>query len=184
MGTHARVTDIKTLAQFRPALIRFGEDAERALTSTGSDAMRILSWLQHDRMTHWKREIRERSEQAVRANTKLIQQTSSENPRPSVDARQEYERAKARVRDAEEKYDQTRMWARRLEQEIENYRSTIEPLATIARSEMREAASVIGAQIEALEQYAEPRTPPSQGSGAARATDDATDDAEEGSEEP
>ena len=119
----------------------------------------------------------------MRANTKLIQQTSSENPRPSVDARKEYERAKARVRDAEEKYEQTRMWVRTLEKEIENYRSAVEPLATIARSDMREAASVIGAQIEALEQYAAPQAPSSGGSGAPRDTDNGSGDDEEGSEE-
>ena len=59
MAAHARVTDIKALAQFRPALIRFGEDAERALTSTGSDAMRVLAWLRHEPDGPLEREIRD-----------------------------------------------------------------------------------------------------------------------------
>ena len=77
MCAKARVTDTKALVDFRPALIQFREDVERALMSPGSDAMRVLSWLQGDRLSHWKREIRIRSEAAVVAKSHLTQQISS-----------------------------------------------------------------------------------------------------------
>lgn len=149
----AHISDVKALSDFRPALIRFKEDAERALMSTGTDAAKVLSWLQRERLPHWKREIRIRSEEAVRANTKLIQQTSSETPRPSVDARKAYEHAKQLVREAEAKHDLTRQWIRKLEAEIDRYRAGVQPMASIARSDMTSAVSRIDAYLTALEAY-------------------------------
>ncbi len=153
MGSGARVTDMKALAAFRPALIRFSEDAQRALTSPGSDAARVLSWLQQERLPHWKREIRVRSEQAVVANSKLVQQTSSQSPRPSVDARKAYELAKRRVREAEEKFERTRRAIQTLQKEIDRYRGAVQPMASVARSDMKTAVGRLDGYIHTLEEY-------------------------------
>jgi len=153
MGSGARVTDIHALVQFRPALIQFGEDTQRALTSPGADAGRVLSWLKQERMPYWKREIRIRSEKAVVANSKLVQQTSSESPRPLVDARKAYELAKRRVREAEEKHERTRRAMLTLQKEIDRYRGSVQPLATIARSEMKTAVGKLDGFVRALEEY-------------------------------
>jgi chromosome segregation ATPase len=153
MCAKARVTDTRALADFRPSIIRFKEDVERALTSPGSDAMRVLSWLQGDRVSHWKREIRVRSEAAVVAKSKLTQQVSSQQPRPSVDARKEYERAKRRVHEAEEKLDSTKRAINRLRKEIDYYRGAIQPMASVARADMQKALGRLDGQIRALDEY-------------------------------
>ena len=159
MGSGARVTDIHALVQFRPALIQYGEDTQRALTSPGTDAGKILSWLKQERMPYWKREIRIRSEKAVVANTKLVEQTSSESPRPSVDARKAYELAKRRVREAEEKFERTRRAMLNLQKEIDRYRGSVQPLATIARSDMKTAVGKLDGFVKALEEYTKAVSP-------------------------
>jgi len=159
MGNAARITDIKALSDLRPALIRFGEYCQSALSSDRSDALKVLSWLQQDRLSHWKREIRIRSELAVRANSKLVQQTAGDTPRPSVDARKEYEHAKRRVREAEEKYELTRRWIRVLEKEIDQYRGSIQPMAEIAHSCMTKGISRIDSLISAVDAYISSGTP-------------------------
>lgn len=153
MCAKARVTNTQSLADFRPAIIRFKEDVERALTSPGSDAMRVLSWLQGDRLSHWKREIRVRSEAAVVAKSKLTQQVTSQQPRPSVDARKEYERAKRRVREAEEKLESTKRAINKLRKEIDYYRGAIQPMASVARADMQTALGRLDGQIRALDEY-------------------------------
>ena len=153
MCAKARVTNTQSLADFRPAIIRFKEDVERALTSPGSDAMRVLSWLQGDRLSHWKREIRVRSEAAVVAKSKLTQQVTSQQPRPSVDARKEYERAKRRVREAEEKLESTKRVINKLRKEIDYYRGAIQPMASVARADMQTALGRLDGQIRALDDY-------------------------------
>ncbi|MBO6740684.1 MAG: hypothetical protein JJ916_12595 [Phycisphaerales bacterium] len=153
MCAKARVTNTQALVEFRPAIIKFKEDVERALTSPGSDAMRVLSWLQGDRLSHWKREIRVRSEAAVVAKSTLTQQVSSSQPRPSVDARKEYEKAKRRVREAEEKLEQTRRAINKLRKEIDYYRGAIQPMASVARADMQTAMGRLDGHIRALDEY-------------------------------
>ena len=109
--------------------------------------------MQRERLPYWKREIRVRSEEAVRANTKLVQQTSSESPRPSVDARKDYELAKRRVREAEEKYEKTRQSILKLEKAVKRYRGAVQPMASIARSDMSEAVARLDGYIAALDAY-------------------------------
>jgi len=153
MCAKARVTDTQALVDFRPAIIQFKEDVERALTSPGSDAMRVLSWLQGDRLSHWKREIRVRSEAAVVAKSHLTQQLTADKPRPSVDARKEYEKAKRLVREAEEKLEHTKRAINKLRKEIDQYRGAIQPMASVARADMKTALGRLDAQIRALDDY-------------------------------
>lgn len=153
MGSSAHITNIQALTDFRPALIRFGENSQVALRSPGNSATKVLSWMQRERLPHWKREIRIRSEEAVRANTKLIQQTTSENPRPSVDARKAYELAKRRVREAEEKFERTRYWIRTLDKEVVRYRGAIQPMSGLAHAGMTAAVGRIDSLINALDAY-------------------------------
>lgn len=153
MSEQARVHDTQALLAFRPALIRFGEDAGAALVNVGSGATSVLESLRREKLPHWKREIRIRSELAVRANTKLIQQTASEDPRPSVDARKAYEKAKAAVREAEDKHANTLRWIRTLEKEIENYRTAVQPMASILRAGMPAAVADLDHTIAALDAY-------------------------------
>jgi len=159
MGNAARITDVQALSDLRPALIRFGEYCQSALSSDRSDAMKVLSWLQRDRLPHWKREIRIRSELAVRANSELIRRTAGDTPRPSVDARKAYELAKRRVREAEEKYELTRRWIRVVEKEIDQYRGTIQPMAEIAQSCCTRGVARIDSLIAAVEAYISSGTP-------------------------
>ncbi len=182
MSSQVRVGDLRSLTEFRPALIRFSEEVLRALSTPGSDAGRVLTWLQQDRLPHWKREIRILSEEAVRANSALVQQTSSQNPRPSVDARKAYELAKRRVRAAEEKYEQTRRQILKLQKAVDRYRASVQPMATIARADMTNAVGRLDGYIKSLDEYTKtvqheggPHAKPS-----TKTTDDPGDDTDTG----
>lgn len=154
MAERAQIFDVKALRQFRSALVRFGEDSGAALIGPGARAASVVERLRRDTLAFWKREIRIRSEDAVRANTKLIQQTAGGTPRPSVDARLAYETAKQRVREAEDKFDSTQRYIRVLEKEIENYRVAIAPMVTIVRSNTPQAIATLDNAISALDAYA------------------------------
>jgi hypothetical protein len=153
MSSPARVSDIQALSTFRPSLIRFSEDVRTALTSPVSDAGKVISWMQRERLPYWKREIRLRSEAAVRANTELVERSSSHDPRSSVDARKAYELAKRRVRVAEEKHEITRMSILKLEKALEKYRGAVQPMASVARADMHAAVVKLDGYIAALHAY-------------------------------
>jgi len=160
MGSSANITNIDHIIKLKPSLIRFGENTQVALRSTENEASRVLSWLQRERLPHWKRQIRIKAEEAVRANTKLITQTTGDHPRPSVDARKAYELAKRQTRHAEEKYEQTRYWIRTLEKESVRYRAAIQPVAELARFHMTTAISKIDSLVNALDAYTSTDSPP------------------------
>jgi hypothetical protein len=170
MADRAQIFDVKALRQFRSALVRFGEDSGVALIGPGARAASVAERLRRDKLAFWKREIRIRSEDVVRANTELIQQTAGDTPRPSVDARLAYEAAKRRVREAEEKFEATQRYIRVLEKEIENYRIAIAPMVTIVRSGTPQAIATLDNAISALDAYAalqlRPSAPRSDGGGA------------------
>lgn len=153
MSEQARVHNTEALRRFRPALIRFAEDANSALVSEGSGAMKVLETLRRERLPHWKREMRVRAELAVRANTKLIQQTAGEGARPSVDARKAYEAAKRAVKEAEDKHESTQRSIRQLEKEIENYRTAVQAMATMVRARVPAAVAALDNSIAALDAY-------------------------------
>lgn len=153
MSEQARVHNTEALRRFRPALIRFAEDANAALISEGAGATKVLEILRRERLPHWKREIRMRSELAVRANTKLIQQTASEVARPSVDARKAYEAAKRAVKEAEDKHANTQRHIRTLEKEIEQYRTAVQAMATIVRARIPAAVATLDKAIASLDAY-------------------------------
>lgn len=168
MSEQARVHNTEALRRFRPALIRFAEDANTALISEGSGATKVLEILRRERLPHWKREIRMRSELAVRANTKLIQQTAGEDARPSVDARKAYEAAKRAVKEAEDKHASTQRHIRTLEKEIAQYRTAVQSMATIVRARIPAAVATLDKAIASLDAYTaverkpeenQPRTP-------------------------
>ncbi|MEM9083016.1 MAG: hypothetical protein AAGB34_05410 [Planctomycetota bacterium] len=157
MPGRARVSDLEVIGTVRAACIRFSEESQAALVAGGSDATKTLAWLQRQQLPHWKRQIRIRSEEAVRAKTKFVQQSSGPSPRPSVDARLEYEKAKRLVREAEEKYESTRRCIRMLEREIERYRASVQPMAAIARGLSNHAAGRLDAIADALQAYTDER---------------------------
>lgn len=161
MSEQARVHDTNALRRFRPALVRFAEDANAALVSEGAAAMKVLETLRRERLPHWKREIRLRSELAVRANTKLIQQTSGQDAKPSVDARIAFEAAKRAVREAEDRHAATLRHIRTLEKEIENYRTAVQSMASVARAGIPAAIAALDNAIASLNAYTAAEIPAS-----------------------
>jgi hypothetical protein len=162
MSEQARVHNTEALRRFRPALIRFAEDANAALISEGVGATKILEILRRERLPHWKREIRLRSELAVRANTKLIQQTAGEEARPSVDARKAFEAAKRAVKEAEDKHEATQRQIRTLEKEIEHYRTAVQSMATIVRARIPAAVATLDKAVASLDAYSAIERKPAQ----------------------
>ncbi len=155
MNQGAKVTSIAALREFRPALIKFIEEARASLTAAETEALRTLEWLRSDRQAHWKREIRLRSDEIVRCKTDLInkQRSATGDPRSAVEERKALDRAKQRVEEAQQKAEHTKRWLRDLEKEHMQYKGMSQSLSThLARLEDR-AVFDLDQMAAALEQY-------------------------------
>jgi hypothetical protein len=155
MSERASVGSIEALAAFKPSVVKFAELAQAALSTAESSATRALDWIVRDRRPQLQREIRRLQEDITRSRTRMISRMDpmQDNPTPKVDDRLEYEAAKRRLRDAEEKLEQTRYWARQLERAIEEYRGGVSQLGWFVRGELGRAVGALDQMGDALEAY-------------------------------
>jgi len=169
MSQGARVTSIAALREFRPALIKFVEEARAALLAAESDAIRTIEWLRRDMAPFWKREIRRRQDDVVRAKTDLInkQRSATGDPRSAVEERKALERAQRRLEEAHAKVEHTRHWIRQLEKEHMAYKGAAQGLAGQLVTLEERALHDLDRMAEALEQYVALSVPKSEELGSA-----------------
>lgn len=155
MGGGARVTSIAALREFRPALIKFVEEARAALIAAEADASRTIDWLRRDQAPFWKKEIRRRQDVIVQAKTNLFnkQRTASGDPRSAVEERKALELAQHRLEDAETRASNTQHWIRQLEKEHMAYKGAAQMLSSQLVALEDKALYDLDRMSAALEEY-------------------------------
>lgn len=172
MAERAGVGSVEALAAFKPAVVKFAELSQAALSVSETSATRTLDWIVHQRRPQLQREARRLQEEMTRARTRMVSRVDpmERKPSPKVDDRLEYEAAKRRLRETEEKLEETRRWARQLQRAIEEYRGGVSQLGWFVRGELGRAVGALEQMGDALEAYAQVGRRP-QGSGGAPAPD-------------
>ncbi|KAA0215172.1 MAG: hypothetical protein DYG94_09715 [Leptolyngbya sp. PLA3] len=161
MAGGARVTSIAALREFRPAIIKFVEEARAALIAAEADASRTIDWLRRDQAPFWKKEIRRRQDVIVQAKTDLFnkQRTASGDPRSAVEERKALELAQRRLEDAETRAANTQHWIRQLEKEHMAYKGAAQMLSSQLVSLEDKALYDLDRMSAALEEYVAIQTP-------------------------
>ena len=73
MSGSARIESIEALKDLRIFLCNFAKKIYVAIDEAESDVLRTLNWLKDDRHPYWKKELRIRDEQLVKAKLELKQ---------------------------------------------------------------------------------------------------------------
>ncbi|MCL4220305.1 MAG: hypothetical protein KJZ65_02935 [Phycisphaerales bacterium] len=155
MSGGARITSIAALREFRPALIKFVEEARAALIAAEADASRTIDWLSRDQAPFWKKEIRRRQDAIVQAKTNLFnkQRTASGDPRSAVEERKALELAQRRLEEAETRAANTQYWIRQLEKEHMAYKGAAQMLSSQLVALEDKALYDLDRMSAALEEY-------------------------------
>lgn len=171
MAGGAKIRSISALREFRPALIKFIEEARAALIAAEADASRTVEWLRREQQPYWKKEIRRRQDTVVRCKTDLInkQRTASGDPRSAVEERKALEKAERRLEDARTKSENTAYWLRQLEKEHMSYKGTAQMLASQIIALEDKALHDLDRMAAALEDYVALQVPASAEMGEAPA---------------
>ncbi|MFG0243568.1 MAG: hypothetical protein ACF8R9_12350 [Phycisphaerales bacterium JB054] len=174
MAERANVGSVEALRAFKPAVVKFAEESQAAISASEISARRTLDWLLRERRPTLQREIRRYQEEIVRARTRMISRADpmQDNPLPKVDDRLELDAAKRRLRDAEEKLEHVRRWSRQLERALEEYHGAVSQLGWFVRGELGKAVGALEQMGNILESYAQ--------LGDRRPTRPAAGDAEQG----
>lgn len=167
MAERASVGSVEALRAFKPAVIKFAELTQAALSTAESSATRTLDWIVHDQQPRLKREARRLQEEVTRARTRMISRMDpgQDNPQPKVDDRLAVDAARRKLRAVEERLDQTRRWSRQLQRALEEYRGSVSQLGWYVRGELGQAVGALDQMSDILDSYAQvgkPRkaTPP------------------------
>ena len=164
MAKTANVRSLEALREFRVALIKFIDNAKRAIATSDSEVMRTKIWLQSNQPTHWIREIRKSEEKLNQAKSELFRATISQpdNPRGPTDQVRLVRRRKAEIEHAEEKLEKTKRWSRTFERSTNEYRGAMSPLSSALDGTAHKAVVLIEKSIATLESYIASSVPTSE----------------------
>ncbi len=156
MARSAKVTSIDVIEHFAAALNCFGEDAKTALDGIDMEVRRALNWIQREQKDYWTQRIR-RGWDEVNIARKELERKMMFYPgddRPSChDERLALERAKQRLRLAQEKLEAVKRWSTRADREANEYIGAIQQLKRWMEADLPQGLADLGRMARALEDY-------------------------------
>ncbi len=161
MGEGARILATEAMAEGRSALADFAESVERVLSGVDADIQRTTQWLQHDRPGHWKREVRAREDEVLKAKTAISRKQiiAAPNPASVVDERRALDRAKRRLEEAQRRQEATRRWAATWEREAMVYKGAAFQIRAMVSGQIPATIGRISRMMESVEGYLSMRAP-------------------------
>ena len=177
MGNSANVKDAEALRNFRTALLRFQDEARRALASLNVENERVLGWIQQDRPQYWKRQLEVGFQQLAEARSSLMKckMRRTGDFRPTCyDEQQAVNKAKARLELCYKKIQIVKQWSVKAAHEVDEYRSRTNTLNRCIDGDIPRAVALLERMVSTLEKYST--------AGGAAAAYDSEADAETASE--
>lgn len=162
MPEQARVTSLEALERFRANLIVFLDEAHRSVDEVQDEVRRTRMWVQMEQRQFWEREIRKRQQKLDLAEQELLSAKLS-GLRENVSAQEEAVRkAKAKVREGEEKHRNVRKWTRDYDHFMEPLTRKIEGLRHYLDADLPKALAFLVQAHRTLSAYADVGAPPSE----------------------
>jgi hypothetical protein len=155
MSQAANVRSLESLKEFRSALIKFIDEAKRAISTADGEVSNTQIWLSSTQPMHWIQLERRSTELLAQAKSELFRATISQpdNPRGPTDQVRQVKRRESEIKQAQEKLQQTKRWSRKFEREINEYRGAINPLLSSLEGSLNKAVFIINKSIQSLEAY-------------------------------
>ena len=169
MSQSARVNSLDALKALHAALARFGPEGREALGAAEIEIRRVFDFL-HDQLKHWQRQVEKRQEDVNRARADLTHARALRQGERSGYVEQEIalNKARNRLRAAEEKVVVVKRWLLHLPQAVSEYEGPARRLAGLLDADLKQGLAVLDNKIALLEAYmalqvAEPPPPAPQG---------------------
>ena len=154
MQAQAKVSSIDALDAFRSSLIIYLERARHILDDVKHDVLHTRAWLQHDRQSDWKKQIRLREHELAQAEQELLTARLSEQGEAVRDRRRAVDRARARLEEAAGAFERVQQWLRRYDHVVDPHLRTTNPLRQVLDHDLVKAAALLSQTISVLADYA------------------------------
>jgi len=166
MGGPAKLFAIDAVQILHAAMVRFGEQAMTAVGELDLEVHRGMQWFTHDCKDYWGEQVRRASEQVSEARIALQRRQMfkiGDRPPSCDDERKALDKARLRLRLAEQKVEAVRRWKRILDHEVIEFRGAIGPLAGWLQADLPKALAALDRMARALEHYVALKTPAQEG---------------------
>lgn len=171
MSQSARVNSLDALKALHAALARFGPEGREALGAAEIEIRRVFEFLD-DQLKHWRRQVEKRQEDVNRARADLAHARALRQGERTGYVEQEIalNKARHRLREAEEKIVVVKRWQLHLPQAVGEYEGPARRLAGLLDADLKQGLAVLDHKIAVLEAYmavsvAEPPPPPASSGG-------------------
>ncbi|MEE8452229.1 MAG: hypothetical protein V3R99_09950 [Thermoguttaceae bacterium] len=157
MSRSAKVTSIEVLDRFTAVLRSFQDDASTSLENLEVEIHRALDWINHTQKDHWRNEIRLGRQRVADAKAEYERARSARrfaDHEPTLLAEKKViERARRRLRLAEEKVELVRVWARRIDRAVIEYKGSAAQLSNWLLTDCPRALASLVRMNRALQSY-------------------------------
>jgi chromosome segregation ATPase len=154
MSQSARVNSLDALKALHAALARFGPEGQEALGAAEIEIRRVFEFL-HDQFKHWQRQVEKRQEDVNRARSDLTHARALRQGERSGYVEQEIalNKARNRLREAEDKVVVVKRWLLHLPQAVSEYEGPARRLAGLLDADLKLGLAVLENKIALLEAY-------------------------------
>ncbi len=157
MNRQADVNSIDSIRRFHLALQSYGETVQDAISTLQCELQRAVDWFEQDRMSFWPAEVRKANDQLAQARSQLeMKQLAIDrsNAPSCYDEKKAVERARRRLRYAEERVQKTRHWLRIVKHEADEFKGMLAKVGHLSDSDLPRAAAALERMTHALDRYA------------------------------
>jgi len=175
----ANITSTEVVRNLKVALGEFEDDARDGVTQLLLELRRAVDWIEHDRARYWPREVQRASDAVVVARNDLERcemALRSEDKRSCYEQKLALDRAKRRLRLAEEKVRAVRRWRVVLQRQADNFQGRLAKMTNYLDSDLPRSVAALDRMMSALDKYTEKAAPVEQGGTAGQSPETATSD--------
>ena len=159
MAQQARITSLDDLESFRTSLIIFMGKAHRALDQVGDEVKRTRYWLQNEQTLHWQTQVKRRQKMLDQANQELLSARNSEFSKSLNTQQMAVRKARAAVKEAEDKLAVLKLWCRNYDHETDPRVRKLESLRHFLENDIPKAIAYLAQTQRTLESYMERPAP-------------------------
>jgi hypothetical protein len=171
----ARLLSVGVLADFKAALVKFGEQAKVGVIEAGADMQRTMNRLQTEVMSYWQHEEKLWTRKVAEAKSELYKaQLQSQDQRPSlVLERKALAAAQRRLENAQQKIQKVRYWSRMLEKEMMLCRGQLQQMERALDADLPRVSAQVDRMMQSIEAYLRVKPTPTAAADAADTGDEA-----------
>jgi hypothetical protein len=181
MSRSAKITSTEAVRAFRRVLDKYDFELRDTMTQLELEVRRAVDWIEHDRARYWPRAMREASDALLEAKNNLERAEMAlraEDKRSCYEERAAVEKAKRRLRMAEQKVRAIRKWRVVIKHEVDEFQGQLAKLTNYLETEFPRGCASLDRMAAALDKYTETSAPKAAG-GTSSTPDQSPADAQD-----